>query len=163
MSLGENQFSSAAPVSDIKFQSASSKLSLATVFLLAAGALASGGEARKPNILFLLADQWRAQAFGYAGDPNVQTPHIDRLQRESVNCVNAVAGVPVCCPTRASLLTGQRWQTHGVFMNDVPLNPKAVTLAKVLGQAGYTTGYIGKWHLNGDGRSVFIPRERRQG
>src|SRR5262245_29926846 len=87
--------------------------------------------ADKPNILFLLADQWRAQAFGYAGDPNVQTPHLDRFERESINCVNAVASVPVCCPTRASLLTGQRWLTHGVFLNDVALNPNAVTLAKV--------------------------------
>lgn len=137
--------------------------SLALAGLLTTFAPASAEGANKPNILFLLADQWRAQAFGYAGDPNVQTPHIDRLERESVNCVNAVASLPVCCPTRASLLTGQRWQTHGVFLNDVPLNPNAFTLAKVLAQAGYATGYIGKWHLNGDGRSAFIPRERRQG
>src|SRR5437867_9939604 len=107
------------------------RFSLSPAILLAATALTSGGEAPKPNILFLLADQWRAQAFGYAGDPNVQTLHIDQLQRESVSCVNAVAGVPVCCPTRASLFTGQRALTHGVFMNDVPLSPQAVTLAKV--------------------------------
>jgi len=48
-------------------------------------------------------------------------------------------------------------------LNDVPLNPNAVSLAKVFKQAGYDTGYIGKWHLNGDGRSEFIPRDRRQG
>ena len=48
-------------------------------------------------------------------------------------------------------------------MNDVSLASDAVTLAKVLREAGYDTGYIGKWHLNGDGRSNFIPRERRQG
>lgn len=123
----------------------------------------SGFAASKPNILFVIADQWRAQAFGFAGDPNVQTPHLDALQRESLDCVNAVSGVPVCCPARASLLTGQRPLTHGVFLNDVPLDPNAVSLAKVLRQAGYDTGYIGKWHLNGDGRSNFIPRERRQG
>ena len=62
-----------------------------------------------------------------------------------------------------SLLTGQRPLTHGVFLNDVPLNPEAVTIAKVLRAAGYDTGYIGKWHVNGDGRSAFIPPERRQG
>jgi arylsulfatase A-like enzyme len=117
----------------------------------------------RPNILFILADQWRAQAFGYAGDPNVHTPHLDTLQHEGLHCVNAVSGVPVCCPARASFLTGQRALTHGVFLNDVPLNPNAQTLAKVLAQAGYDTAYIGKWHLNGDGRSAFIPRERRQG
>src|SRR5205085_5520374 len=53
--------------------------------------------------------------------------------------------------------------TTGVFLNDVPLAPNAVTNAKVLRDAGYDTAYIGKWHLNGDGRSRFIPRERRQG
>jgi arylsulfatase A-like enzyme len=117
----------------------------------------------KPNVLIIIADQWRAQAFGFAGDPNVKTPNLDRLQRQSAWFVNAIAGVPVCCPTRASLLTGQRALTHGVFLNDVPLATNAVTLAKVLANAGYDTGYIGKWHLNGDGRSSFIPRERRQG
>ena len=120
-------------------------------------------EFTKPNIVFVIADQWRAQAFGFAGDPNVQTPHLDALQSESLNCGKAISGVSVCCPARASILTGQRPLTHGVFLNDVPLNPDAVTLAKVLKQAGYDTGYIGKWHLNGDGRSAFIPRERRQG
>jgi arylsulfatase A-like enzyme len=119
--------------------------------------------ANKPNVLFVIADQWRASAFGFAGDPNVQTPHLDTLKRECVCCVNAISGVSVCCPARASILTGQRPLTHGVFLNDVPLNPNAVSLAKVLKQAGYDTSYIGKWHLNGDGRSAFIPRERRQG
>jgi len=117
----------------------------------------------KPNVFIVIADQWRAQAFGFTGDPNVKTPRLDRLASESVRFVNAVAGLPVCCPTRASLLTGQRPLTTGVFMNDVPLAPESITIAKMLGGAGYDTGYIGKWHLNGDGRSAFIPRERRQG
>ncbi len=119
----------------------------------------------RPNIVFVIADQWRAQAFGFAGDPNVRTPNLDRLSRERGTVVfdHALSSVPVCCPARASILTGQRALTHGVFMNDVPLSPNAVTLGKVLRDAGYDTGYIGKWHLNGDGRSSFIPRERRQG
>lgn len=118
----------------------------------------------RPNILFVIADQWRAQAFGYAGDPNVKTPHLDRFERQCVHFTQAVAGLPVCSPTRASLLTGQRPQTHGVFINDVPLGSNAVTLPKVLKTAGYDTGVIGKWHVDGHGgRSAFIPRERRQG
>lgn len=117
----------------------------------------------RPNILFIIADQWRAQAFGFAGDPNVRTPHLDALERESVNFTQAVSGMPVCSPTRASLLTGQRPLTHGIFLNDVTLNPAAVTIAKSLGTAGYDTGCIGKWHVDGNGRSAFIPRERRQG
>jgi len=138
-------------------------LTLALFASATCSASAQPKPAGPPNVILLLPDQWRAQAFGFAGDPNVQTPNLDRLARASIVCVNAVAGLPVCCPTRASLLTGQRPLTHGVFLNDVPLNPQAITLAKVLRAAGYDTGYIGKWHLNGGDRSVFIPRERRQG
>lgn len=119
--------------------------------------------AARPNIVFILADQWRAEAFGYAGNPDVKTPQIDRLERDGIRFLNAVSGMPVCCPARASLLTGQRPLTHGVFMNDVPLASNAVTVAKVLRDSGYDTAYIGKWHLDGRGRSSFIPRERRQG
>ncbi|MEY2881295.1 MAG: hypothetical protein RLZZ15_3675 [Verrucomicrobiota bacterium] len=119
--------------------------------------------ARPPNILLIVADQWRAQAFGFAGDPNVRTPHLDRFERESVHFTQAVSGTPVCSPMRASLLTGQRPLTHGVFINDTPLNPASTTLATTLRAAGYDTGAIGKWHVDGHGRSNFIPRERRLG
>lgn len=117
----------------------------------------------KPNLLFIIADQWRAQAFGFAGDPNVKTPHLDRFERGCVNFTQAISGQPVCTPARASLLTGQRPLTHGLFINDVPLRAEAVTIAEVLGATGYATGAIGKWHVDGQGRSNFIPRERRQG
>lgn len=119
---------------------------------------------RQPNVIILLADQWRAQAVGYAGDPNVKTPNIDRLASQSINFQNAVSGMPVCCPFRASMLTGQRPLTHGVFMNDVQLDTNAVSLGKVFSAAGYQTGYIGKWHLDGHGRLQYIPPgNRRQG
>ncbi|HLX64756.1 MAG TPA: sulfatase [Planctomycetota bacterium] len=129
---------------------------------LAVCALARAADAR-PNIVFVIVDQWRAQAFGFAGDPNVKTPNLDRFEHESLHLVNAVAGTPVCSPTRASLLTGQRPLTHGVFLNDVPLNPDAISLPKTLAAAGYDTACIGKWHIDGHGRSNFIPIERRQG
>ena len=127
--------------------------------------------ARKPNVVYIFADQWRAQATGYSGDPNAQTACLDNLAKESINFTNAVSGCPVCTPYRGSLLTGQYWLTHGLFYNDKPLNPDATTIGKVYGEAGYETGYIGKWHLNGhdtntslqEGRNAFIPRERRQG
>ncbi|HSU52553.1 MAG TPA: sulfatase [Candidatus Dormibacteraeota bacterium] len=115
-----------------------------------------------PNVVVVIADQWRFDAFGFAGNADVRTPNIDRLALQSIRFTNALSGLPVCSPMRASFLTGQRPLTHGVFMNDVPLRPEALTLSKVLHRAGYDTGYIGKWHLNGDGRSAFIPRERRQ-
>jgi arylsulfatase A-like enzyme len=130
--------------------------------IFACGAL-HAAPSKEPNILFIIADQWRAQALGFAGDPNVKTPHLDALEKQSINFTQAVAGLPVCSPTRATLLTGQRPQTHGIFLNDVPLNPAAVTLPKELKADGYDTGCIGKWHINGHGRSAFIPVERRQG
>ena len=139
------------------------RLFLLLALLCANACLRAADESRKPNIVVVLADQWRTQAFGFAGDPNVRTPNFDRLAGESVRFINAVSGLPVCSPTRASLLTGQRPLTHGVFLNDVPLNLDAVTLPKTLKTAGYETGAIGKWHIDGHGRLSFIPPERRQG
>ena len=124
---------------------------------------------RPPNVLFVLADEWRAQATGYSGDANVHTPVLDRLAAESVSFENAVSGCPVCCPYRASLLTGQYPLTHGVFINDVELKPDGPTLGEVFRGAGYRTGYIGKWHVYGspDGnygrRLAYIPPEKRFG
>ena len=117
----------------------------------------------RPNLVFVFADQWRAQATGYAGNKDVRTPNLDKLANESINFSNAVSGCPVCSPYRASLLTGQYWLTHGIFYNDKPLNPEATTIGKVYRQADYETAYIGKWHVDGHGRSSFIPKERRQG
>jgi len=117
----------------------------------------------RPNLVFVFADQWRAQATGYAGNKDVRTPNLDRLAKESMNFTNAVSGCPVCSPYRASLMTGQYWLTHGIFYNDKPLNPDATSIGKTYRQASYETAYIGKWHVDGHSRSAFIPKERRQG
>ena len=98
----------------------------------------------KPNLVFIFADQWRAESTGYAGNKDVKTPNLDRLASQSINFSNAVSGCPVCSPYRASLLTGQYWLTHGIFYNDKPLNPNAETIGKVYHRVGYKTGYIGK-------------------
>jgi arylsulfatase A-like enzyme len=119
--------------------------------------------AERPNVIVVFADQWRAAATGYAGDPNVQTPVLDRLAGQSANFTNAVSGCPVCSPYRASLITGQLPQRHGVFLNDLPLRQDGPSIADCFAAAGYDTGYIGKWHLEGHGRADFIPREHRQG
>ena len=140
-----------------------SALAAALLASVACSSFAQLKPAAPPNVIIVLPDQWRAQSFGFAGDANIHTPQLDRLAAESVNCTHAIAGTPVCSPTRASLLTGRRPLSTGVFLNDVPLDPGAVSLAKVLAGAGYDTAYVGKWHLNGGDRSEFIPRERRQG
>lgn len=117
----------------------------------------------RPNVVFLFADQMRAQAAAYMGDPNVKTPYLDRLADESINFTRAVSNCPICTPYRASLLSGQYPLTHGLFMNDLCLPDNGNSLAQVLSRNGYDTAYIGKWHLDGHGRSSYIPPERRQG
>lgn len=131
--------------------------------LLFAGAPAFSAVTAKPNLLFVFADQMRASATGYAGDPNVRTPHLDRLAQEGLNFRNAVSVCPVCTPYRAALLTGRFPTTTGMFLNDAYLPSEEVTIAEVLRQAGYATAYIGKWHLDGHQRQGYIPPERRQG
>jgi arylsulfatase A-like enzyme len=126
---------------------------------------------QKPNILFVFADQWRAQDTGYAGNTIVKTPSLDKLAAQSVNFAQAVSGCPVCSPYRASLLTGQFPVKHGLFYNDKPLNADITSMGKLFAQAGYDTAYIGKWHLNGhqpgetyrESRNRPVPAERRQG
>lgn len=133
----------------------------------AGAALAPPG--RRPNVLIVLADEWRAQATSWNGDRNVATPVLDRLAAQSVRFDNAVSGTPVCCPYRASLLTGQYPLTHGVIINDVELKPNGTTLAEAFRAAGYRTGFIGKWHVHGspDGkygrRLAPVPKDRRFG
>ena len=117
----------------------------------------------RPNVVYVFADQWRAQDTGFAGNRQVRTPHLDGLAAQSINFTHAVAGIPVCCPARASLLTGQHALTHGVFLNDVHLADDAVSMAKLFRAAGYDTAYVGKWHVDGRGRSNYIPPESRQG
>lgn len=117
----------------------------------------------RPNVVILLADQLRASATGYGGDPNVRTPNLDRLAAASVNFRNAVSVCPVCTPFRAALQTGRFPTTTGMFLNDLYLPEEERCLAEMFRDAGYETGYIGKWHLDGHGRQAFIPPGRRQG
>ena len=123
----------------------------------------TGKRVGKPNIVFVITDQWRAQATGYGGDPNVKTPNLDVLASRSINFENAVSVCPVCTPFRASLMTGRYPLSTGMFMNDLYLPSEELCMAEIFKRAGYQTAYIGKWHLDGHGRDVFIPRDRRQG
>ncbi|MBS0010148.1 MAG: sulfatase [Bacteroidales bacterium] len=120
---------------------------------------------KKPNVVYVLTDQMRAQATSYNGDPNLKgrTPNLDRLAETGVNYRNAVSVCPVCTPHRAALLTGRYPTSTGMFFNDIHLPADEYTMAEIFKGAGYQTAYIGKWHLDGMGRSEFTPPERRQG
>lgn len=125
--------------------------------------LSVASAAGKPNVIFVFADQWRAAATGFAGDPNVKTPNLDKMAKDGIRFTTTVSTCPVSSPYRGSLITGRYASTHGVFLNDVCLSTNAVSIAQAFSGAGYSTAYIGKWHLDGHGRASFIPRERRQG
>lgn len=112
-----------------------------------------------------MPDQHRYHAVGCLGNPDVKTPHIDRLAREGVTLPHTFANTPVCCPARAILLTGQYCHKNGMVANDLRLRESHVSFAEALAGAGYRTGFVGKWHLDGGQREPgwVPPGPRRQG
>jgi len=112
---------------------------------------------RSPNILLVFADQMRGMATGYAGNPDVLTPHLDRLASEGTWFTAACTNSPVCTPARGSLLTGLYPHHHGAVLNDIPIRTDVPTLATLLRRRGYVAGYVGKWHLDGVPRDRFTP------
>lgn len=133
--------------------------------------LSGCAEKQKPNVVFVFADQWRAQDLGFAGNTQVKTPALDKLAKESVVFKNAISNIPVCTPARASLMTGKYPLSHGIFYNDKPLASDETCIAEVFKENGYQTAYIGKWHINGhkhgmtntEGRNLPVTADRRQG
>lgn len=130
---------------------------------------------RRPNVIWVLADQLRGQALSLYGDPNVRTPNVDRLAHEGRHFPHAVSGTPLCTPARGSFLTGRYPHNSTAPTHDSPLDSSCPTVANVFRDAGYRTCYIGKWHLDGRERAVgeepgyieartrIIPRDRRGG
>lgn len=118
---------------------------------------------KKPNVVFILTDQWRASSLGYSGDSIVKTPNLDKFAKEAVNLSNTVSVTPVCTPHRAALLTGKYPTSTGMFLNDIFLPSAELTMAEIYKTAGYKTAYIGKWHLDGHGREMNVAPDRRQG
>jgi len=104
---------------------------------------------QKPNLLFIFADQLRPQSTGFGGERQTHTPNLDRFAIEGVNFTNAISNTPVCTPYRAVLLSGQYPHTNGTITNFIRLPDEARTVGKILKTEGYSTGYIGKWHLSG--------------
>jgi N-acetylglucosamine-6-sulfatase len=107
---------------------------------------------RRPNLLFILIDDLRHDGIGCTGHPFVKTPNIDRIAREGARFTNAFVTTPLCSPARGSYLTGQYVHKHGVTGNgdNAALSHKLVTFPRLLREAGYETGFFGKWHMGMD-------------
>lgn len=107
---------------------------------------------RKPNMIVIFPDQLRRTALGCYGDPNVCTPHIDRLADAGVTFDAACSTYPICVPFRFTLMTGQYAHTRMIPAIEWRMSPAERTLAHEFNDAGYETIYVGKWHLyGGDG------------
>jgi len=140
-------------------------LSLLYIGALSACQTPVAGNAPRPSFLIILPDQLRAQALGCLGNPDVRTPNLDTLAREGILFRNTFANTPVCCPARAVLLTGRYAHANGMVANDLRFRESEVTIAELLRERGYRTGFIGKWHLDGGPRlpGFVPPGPRRQG
>jgi len=103
----------------------------------------------KPNVIIIITDQQRFDAVGYV-NPNIITPNLNKLASESVICAEAFVQSPQCQPSRASILTGRYPTAHRVWWNETKLAPTELTIGNYFEAAGYSTGYFGKLHIDGD-------------
>ena len=118
--------------------------------------------ANKPNVIVFFTDQQRWDCMAAHGNPLGITPNLDRAAQHGTHVYNSFTCQPVCGPARSCLQTGMYASETGVYRNGIGLNPDHKTLAQCFNDAGYHTGYIGKWHLATTGRG-FVPEEARGG
>lgn len=143
---------------------------LAICIFTAVDATGAGTSAR-PNVLLIITDEHNFRTLGcyrellpveqaemWGRGATVPTPHLDRIAREGVICTRAYATAPVCSPCRAAMITGRYPQNTGVPTNNKVLDRSVPTLADRLGQSGYRTAFIGKWHLGGSGKPEWSPK-----
>lgn len=114
----------------------------------------------RPNVIVFFTDQQRWDTTGVHGNPLELTPNFDRMAEQGTHIFHSFTCQPVCGPARSCLQTGLYATTTGCFRNGIPLPPENQTLAHHFRAGGYTTGYIGKWHLAG---AEPVPEPQRGG
>lgn len=118
-----------------------------------------GVNMKKYNVIVFLTDQQRFDTTGIHGNPCGLTPNFDQMAQEGTFPAHAFTPQPVCCPARSVIQTGKYATQNGCYRNDIVLQPSHKTLAHYFNEAGYETGYIGKWHL-GSGEGPVKEEER---
>jgi len=123
----------------------------ATALPFAIGKAIGEPNSARPNVLYLLPDQWRSSAFSHAefADPYVQTPNLDRFVTEGARWRKSYATNPECTPERATLMTGRYPHQTSVITNHIMMPPGNRCIADTFREAGYATHYIGKTHYDG--------------
>lgn len=104
----------------------------------------------QPNLLFIMADQLRADYLGCNGHPTIRTPHINALAKRGVNFIRAYCQAPVCGPSRMSFYTGRYAASHGASYNGVPLRVDERSIGDYLRPQGYRVALVGKTHMKRD-------------
>ncbi len=132
----------------------------AGVGLLAGTQGSSTGQeaAKRPNLLFVFTDQQSRDTLGCYGNEDVITPNLDAFAQQGIQFEHCVSSSPVCTPYRGILLSGQHPLYNGAVHNDIPmLANNGKYFGHALTDAGYRTGYVGKWHLLGHERDRPVP------
>jgi arylsulfatase A-like enzyme len=119
----------------------------AAALTLPAFAVSRASAAKRPNIVFIMADDHASHAISAYGGKLNKTPNIDRLAKEGMRFTNCFNVNSLCAPSRAALITGRYSHHNGYFRNREVFNGDQVTFPKLLQSSGYETAIIGKWHL----------------
>ncbi len=106
-------------------------------------------EANQPNIVYVFSDEHRYQSMSFTEMAAMKTPAMARMAKEGFTFHRCISNYPVCSPHRGILMTGRYPYQTGVIDNNIPLQETEFALGDAFRQAGYRTGYIGKWHLGG--------------
>ncbi|GAB6164485.1 choline-sulfatase [Thermostilla marina] len=133
-------------VISLLFRGAFVATALAAIF--AARCITRAEEPKRPNVLWLIADDHAAYVTGCYGNDIVRTPNIDRLAAEGVRFDRAYCNSPICTASRQSFITGRYPRSVGVTLLHTPLPKSALTIGEMLADAGYETAAIGKMHFN---------------
>jgi arylsulfatase A-like enzyme len=121
------------------------------------GRAADGGSGRRPNIVYILADDLGYGDLGSYGQQLIRTPRLDRMAAEGMRFTQHYAGAPSCHPSRCVLFTGKHTGHARIRANSKrPLHADDFTLSQMFQQAGYATGGVGKWSL-GDADTISAP------